>query len=168
MKIRQTGKSDGPISIVLGAAIVLALSGCASAAPRSDGSPSTGSESSSISVSGEAVKNVGNVQVYGIANWEANWDRWCAFKHSQAGTGVTIKDSDGKVVGLASLESPTANITVNSKNDVGGLVSGDCVSAFTTDVESKSKFFTVEIEGVNGSVNMTRDELVAGPKLKIP
>jgi|GEM_PF-2748540 len=123
-----------------------------------------------MSVSGTAVTTVSGELVANVEAAQSDWDGWCAREHSREGARVTISDGSGNTVGLGSLSKPAArNMDGESKGTMGqGVVSGECVSSYSVDVTSASDFFTIKVEGVNGAIDVTRAELIAGPALKLP
>lgn len=96
--------------------------------------------------------------------YEDNKDRYCEEAvegFGLSGLDVKITDADGGTVGLAPL-----TFDADATEHQGGYLK--CVWSFTVDdFESDSKFFTVEIDGVPGAQDFTRDELLAGPTLSV-
>lgn len=74
---------------------------------------------------------------------------------SLEGKQVTIKDAKGGIVGLTTLALESGS---NARRGAA-----NCSWSFTlNDFKSASKFFTVEVDGVPGTQNVSRADLLAG------
>ncbi|MEO5536037.1 MAG: hypothetical protein ABIR17_13010 [Pseudolysinimonas sp.] len=96
--------------------------------------------------------------------YEENKERYCEEAVTGFGLGgldVKITDAEGETVGLAPLTfDPEA-----TEYQPGHLT---CVWSFTVaGFDSDSRFFTVEIDGIPGTQDLTRDELLSGPSLSV-
>lgn len=143
-------------------ACVIALAGCAGASPAATetivGSVSKEPAYATYTTIGIAMER----KTYGP--YESNKDRYCEEAVEGFGLGgldVKITDAEGQTVGLAPL-----TFHADATEHQGGYLK--CVWSFTVDdFESDSKFFTIEIDGIPGTQDFTRDELLAGPSLSV-
>lgn len=96
--------------------------------------------------------------------YDANRERYCEEAVEGFGLGgqnVKITGADGEIVGLAPLTFDS-----DATEHQGGYLK--CVWSFAVDdFNSDSKYFTVEIEGVPGARDFTRDELLTGLSLSV-
>lgn len=159
MKNRNFSHLRAKLAIASGALLLVGLSGCADSA-------SVGAGQESVLI--QFFTHLDRKMVYKVEVSGGDWDYWCEFKHSHEGARVTIGDSASNVVGVATLGKPNARGINTEEKSIYYIVSGVCVTTLRVSISSDSDFFTIEVQGVTGSVTYTREELLAGAELTVP
>jgi hypothetical protein len=159
VKNRDFSQLRAKVAIVAGALLLVGLSGCADSA-------SVGGDQESVLI--QFFTHLDRKMVYKVEVSGGDWDHWCEFKHSHEGARVTISDSANNVVGVATLGKPNARGVSTEEESIYYIVSGVCVTTLRVSINSDSDFFTIEVQGVAGSVTYTREELLASVELTVP
>jgi hypothetical protein len=163
------GRPDMKLRLVVLAGVIgLALAGCSGG--QNGGVGAGDSAGAPVTVNGKVTTNIA-----GHYGKPAQTDAPCDDLANVDVTGKSVKivDASGETVGLATLADKGAQGLVFDDHDLPSgfqmIEEGTCLWSFSvSDFDSDSDFFTISVDGVNGGVDVSRADLLAGPELTVP
>lgn len=153
-------------------ALSAALAGCASSAPGPASSSDSAAEGDSFTATIEAIHEFRKFHTPKHDGYIKDERVLCRFEADMPeNSRVTIKDSTGKMVAVSDFSNIEAIDFTSEQGETSyyghqGTFTGTCRVSLETTIESSDDFFTIEVDGRSGSIDVTRAELERGLTLK--